>query len=115
MKVNASEILGKNLESLAKKSKNPKDFGTIFFSSVTDPYIGQEAKFRLTRQCLKRLIEFGYEGGVSFLTKSPLIRRDIDLIKKLNAHVGFTVTTLDDRVSRFLEGNSPPVSYRLAA
>jgi len=62
------------------------------------------------------LADFGYKGSVSVQTKSPLVIRDIDILQRLpKAAVGFTVTTLDDKVSRFLEGKAPLVSARLAA
>jgi DNA repair photolyase len=49
-------------------------------------------------------------------TKSPLVTRDIDVLKRLKkVTVGLTVTTLDDKVSRFLEVKAPPVSLRLKA
>jgi len=69
----------------------------------------------LTRKCLEVLVDFGYKGKVSVLTKSPLVVRDIDLLKKLDAEVGITVTTYEDRVVRFLEGRTPSASARIKA
>lgn len=113
VKLNASELLKAELEKLEKKFKS-KNFGTIFFSSVTDPYTGMEAKYQLTRKCLEVLADFGYEGEISVQTKSGLITKDIDILKRLKkVLVGFTVTTLDDKVSRFLEVEAPPVSARI--
>ncbi len=115
VKKNAANILEHDLMRLAKKYPQ-KDFGSIFFSSMTDPYVGFEAKFQVTRACLNVLGEFGYNGKISIQTKSPLVTRDIDLLKKLkNATVGFTITSLDDDVSKFLEGNAPPVNSRIRA
>ncbi len=115
VKINAPELLRKELIKLEKKLKS-KNFGSVFFSSVTDPYVGMEAKYQLTRKCLEILADFGYEGNVSIQTKSPLVTKDIDVLKKLkDITVGFTVTTLDDKVSRFLEVMAPPVSARIQA
>ena len=115
VKLNAPELLKAELEKLEKKFKS-KNFGTIFFSSVTDPYPGMEAKFQLTRKCLEVLADFGYEGEISVQTKSGLITKDINVFKRLKkVLVGFTVTTLDDKVSRFLEVEAPPVSARIEA
>jgi DNA repair photolyase len=115
VKLNAPELLKKDLVKLERKY-GTKNFGIIWFSSVTDPYTGLEAKYQLTRQCLQVLIDFGYEGQVALQTKSGLITRDIDLFKKLkDVSIGFTVTTLDDKVSRFIEAEAPPVSARLEA
>ena len=115
VKINAPELLKIELEKLEIKF-NKKDFGFIFFSSITDPYTGLEAKYQLTRKCLEVLADFGYEGGIGIQTKSPLVLKDIDILKRLkNVQVGFTVTTLDDKVSRFLEVAAPPVSARIQA
>lgn len=115
VKINAPELLKKQLEQLQKRS-GKKNFGSIFFSSVTDPYLGLEAKYQLTKKCLEVLIDFGYEGEIEIQTKSPLVTRDVDLLKKLKrVSIGFTVTTLEDKVSRFLEVKAPPVSLRLEA
>ncbi|QQG44595.1 MAG: radical SAM protein [Candidatus Roizmanbacteria bacterium] len=115
VKINAPEILKKELERLHKKL-NTKKFGTVFFSSVTDPYVGIETKYRLTRKCLEVLAEFRYEGNISIQTKSPLVTNDIDVLKKLkDVTVGFTITSLDDKISRFLEVRAPSISSRLEA
>src|SRR3990170_3315469 len=52
VKVNAPELLKKELERKLK-GKKKKDIGVILFSSVTDLYQGLEAKYQLTRKCLK--------------------------------------------------------------
>lgn len=115
VKINAPEVLRQELTNLEKKL-NTKNFGFVFFSSVTDPYNGMEAKYQITRKCLKVLADFGYEGGIGIQTKSPLVTKDIDIFKKLKKiQVGFTVTTLDDKVSRFLEVMAPPVTARIKA
>src|SRR3989339_1588059 len=115
VKINASELLKNELEKLViRRSHHIYDFGSIFFSSVTDPYVGMEAKYKLTRKCLEVLADFGYEGSINVQTKSALVTRDIDVLKRLkNVSVGCTVTTLDDAVSRFFEGNAPPVTDRI--
>jgi len=115
VKINAPQLLKMELAKLEKKL-NTKDFGSIFLSSVTDPYNGLEAKYKLTRKCLEVLADFGYKGTIAIQTKSPLVTRDIDVLKRVKkVTVGFTVTTLDDKVSRFLEVMAPPVSSRIEA
>ncbi|MBU0649982.1 radical SAM protein [Patescibacteria group bacterium] len=115
VKINAPELFKRELAKLEKRLKS-KDFGSIFFSSVTDPYVGLEAKYQLTRKCLQALADFGYGGSVTVQTKSPLVTRDIDVLKRLkNISVGFTITSLDDRISAFLEVKAPLVSQRLVA
>jgi len=115
VKVNAPNLLKIELEKL-EKNFHKKDFGSIFFSSVTDPYVGMEVKHHLTRKCLKVLADFGYEGSIAIQTKSPLVTTDIDILKRLkNVAVGFTVTTLGDKIARFIEVKAPPVSARIEA
>jgi len=112
-KTNAAQLLARDL---AKKMKDKGRGKEIFLSSVTDPYQGLEAKYKLTRGCLEELISFGYEGLVSILTKSDLVLRDIDLLKQLkNISVGLTVTSADDGISRYFEKFAPPVSARYKA
>jgi len=60
-------------------------------SSITDPYNPFEARYKLTRKSLLILSEHGFE--VSILTKSPLVLRDIDLLKNINATVGVSIST----------------------
>jgi len=76
VKLNAPEVLARELTALEKR-RNTKDFGSVFFSSVTDPYVGLEAKYRLTRKCLQVLADFGYQGLVAVQTKSPGRRRSV--------------------------------------
>ncbi len=111
-KMNAPELLQKDISTLKNKGKGK----VVLFSSVTDPYQGLEAKYKLTRKCLEVLVENEFEGTVGFLTKSDLILRDLDLIKKLKkVEVGLTITSTDDSVSRFFEKYAPPSSKRLEA
>lgn len=115
VKINAPDLLKEELVKLEKKL-DTRDFGLIFFSSVTDPYNGMEARYRLTRKCLEVLADFRYSGTIAIQTKSPLVLEDIDVLKHLKkVTVGFTVATLGDKVSRFLEVKAPPVSSRIDA
>ncbi len=109
VKINAAEVLKKELAK--KKSKN---FGSIFFGSVTDPYQGLEAKYKITRKCLEVIADFKYKGSVSLLTKSPLVLRDIDILKRIKKmSVGLTITSTDDLVSKYLETYAPPAEERI--
>ena len=115
VKINAPELLKEELLRLEKRFQT-KNFGSVFFSSVTDPYVGMEVKYQITRKCLEVLLDFGYEGSIGIQTKSPLVTKDIDILKKLKkVAVGFTVTTLDDKVSRFLEVKAPSITARINA
>jgi len=113
-KTNAPELLKKELQTKFKKDKGKGI--EIFLSSVTDPYQGVEAKYKITRQCLEAIADFGFEGYVSILTKSDLVTRDIDVFKRLkHVVVGMTVTSTDDSISKYFEKFAPKVSLRFKA
>ncbi len=113
IKLNAPQLLRTELSRKLNKLKT-HDIGTIFFSSVTDPYQGLEAKYKLTRQCLEVLIDLKYTGKISILTKSHLVTRDIDLFQKLpTIEVGLTVTSTGDPISQYLETYASPHQIRL--
>jgi DNA repair photolyase len=52
---------------------------------------------------------------VQIVTKSPLVTRDIDLLKGAPSMVSLTVTTDDDYTARLIEPHAPPPSARLNA
>lgn len=111
-KVNAPELLRKEIAQLPQKGKGK----SLWFSSVTDPYQGIETKYQLTRQCLEVLAAYQFEGSVGILTKSHLVLRDIDIFKTLHhPDIGLTITSSDDKISRYFEKFAPPVSERLKA
>ncbi len=112
VKTNAAELLRKELPKKLKDKGREKE---VFLSSVTDPYQGLEAKYQITRKCLEELNRFGFEGTTSILTKSDLVTRDIDILKKLQAIVGVTITSTDDSISRYFEKYAPSVSQRFNA
>ena len=86
----------------------------IGFGSMSDPYIPAESSLRLTRQCLEIIARRGF--GVSLITKSDLVLRDIDLLKeiqeKAKAVVSVTLTTADDTLCRKIEPHVCPTSRR---
>ena len=106
VKVNASEVLEQQL----KKKKR----GEIWIASICDPYQPIEAKYKLTRRCLEKLKN--YPDLISILTKSDLVLRDLDLIKSQpQTEVGFTITTLDEKVAKIFEPRAPAPHRRLEA
>ncbi|MHC1716433.1 MAG: radical SAM protein [Candidatus Dojkabacteria bacterium] len=121
IKTNLPDFLQKDLKRIEKRQVKQSKFKTgrrpvIFFGSVTDPYQGVEAKYMLTRKCLEIILKSDADIEVSMLTKSPLITRDIDLLKQIkNLSVGLTITSTDDSISKLFECNAPSVTYRLKA
>jgi len=106
IKVNAPEVLSRQL----KRAKP----GNISFGTVTDAYQPLEKEYGITRACLEALLD--HPLPVSILTKSALVLRDLDLIKKLkDVQVAFTITTLDEEVRRRFEPGASPIAARLEA
>jgi len=106
VKINAPELLRKQVVR-AKR-------GTVWLSSVCDPYQPLEEKYRLTRQCLAILAEARFP--VNIQTKMILILRDLDIIERFEeVEVGLTLTTDDERMARMFEPGASPVSERIAA
>lgn len=112
IKKNSVEIFEKQLKKLLDKQLK----STIFFSSVTDPYLPIEKKYQLTRRMLEVLKNNHYLGLVSILTKSALVLRDIDVLQELKeVEVGFTITSAKDSISKALEIKAPSITSRLHA
>ncbi len=104
VKMNAPETLNK------QASRAPR--GKVIISSVTDAYQPLESRYRITRQCLEILLS--HQFSVDILTKSPLVIRDIDLIKKFkNLEVGVSITTEDDRIRKIFEPRAPSIEARI--
>jgi DNA repair photolyase len=105
-KVNAPEILRKQLV----KAKR----GTVWVSSVCDPYQPLEKKYKLTRRCLGELLDRQFP--LNLQTKSALVLRDLDLLSQFrDIEVGFTITTDDESVARLFEPMASSVKDRIEA
>lgn len=99
---------------LAKELKKKKKKGRIGIGTVTDPYQPVERKYEITRRCLEVLLK--HDFPVCIQTKSSLILRDVDIIKKFSEkEVGFTITTIDDKARKKYEPHSSSVKERLSA
>jgi DNA repair photolyase len=70
----------KNLPILLSKQKN-KLSGVVGLGTVTDPYQQAEEKYKITRYCLEQLARS--DCTVSIQTKSDLVLRDLDILKKM--------------------------------
>ncbi|UOF92011.1 radical SAM protein [Fodinisporobacter ferrooxydans] len=113
-KVNVAAVLRKELQNHERKGtlKNLR----IFMSSATDPYQGAEINMELTKSCLEAFKDYP-PGLLVVQTRSPLIIRDIALLKELREHVWVSVTleTNNDDVRKNITPTSPTVHSRLNA
>ena len=111
VKLKAAELLRKEL------MKPSWEGDEIVFSFTSDPYIPLEANYKLTRACLEVCAEF--RNPVGIVTKSALIRRDIDVLQKLasEASVGvyFSIPFADCEISRAVEPFAPSPNARFTA
>lgn len=110
-KIHAADLLRQ--EFMARSWKGDK----IIFSFTSDPYLPLEAEYRLTRKCLEVCLEF--RNPVGIITKSALVRQDIDLIAALaretEISVALTIPFLDYDIARALEPFAPSTTARFKA
>ncbi|MBU7032808.1 MAG: radical SAM protein [Theionarchaea archaeon] len=102
-----------NAPTVLKKQLKQKNQGRVLVSSVTDAYQPVEKQYELTRRCLEQFQNSPWM--VSILTKSSLVLRDIDVLKRLNCEVGFTFTTFDESIKPVFEPGSSSIEDRLTA
>jgi len=106
VKINAPTVLAREVK---RKSK-----GRVFLSSLTDAYQPLERKYELTRNLLEILLR--HQFPISIQTKSALVLRDLDLIRRFGEReVGFTITSLSDDVRKSFEPLSSPPEEKLSA
>ncbi len=89
----------------------------IVFSFTSDPYIPLESNYKLTRRCLEVCAEF--RNPVGIVTKSALIRRDVDVLQRLTAGasvtVFFSIPFADYDIARAVEPFAPSPDARFEA
>ena len=108
------EVKENSLELLKGEllKRQPSMIGT---GAMTDPYVPLEKRLEYVRRALKLIHRYGF--GFTCITKSDLILRDLDLLKKINeksrAVVQMTLTTADDELCRIIEPNVCPTSRRV--
>lgn len=109
VKENAIDLL-----EYALKHKRPKCM--IGTGAMTDPYIPLELEIGNVRKSLQLIYEYGF--GVTILTKSDRILRDLDLLQKINETtkcvVQMTLTTYDEALCRKIEPNVCTTQERFA-
>ena len=108
VKANGVELL----ELALKRKRRPCMIGT---GSMSDPYTPLEAELGLTRKALEVIERHGC--GISLLTKSDLVLRDLDILSRIHrrskAVVQMTLTTTDDELCKLIEPGVCPTSRRV--
>ncbi len=112
VKRRAAEILERTL------ARTPVGRDSIAIGTATDPYQPAERSFGLTRSMLEVFARVG-DIRLSITTKSNLVVRDLDLLKRINERselsVNFSLITLNRRLQRALEPRAPRPEMRLRA
>lgn len=111
VKVNAVERAAADLASPRWRGEH------VAMGTNTDPYQTVESRYRLTRGLIGALAERA--TPFSILTKSPLILRDLDVLREAAATVdvstALSIGTLDERAARLTEPRAPSPAKRLEA
>lgn len=100
-------------EDILRMVKGTKLRLPVMLSDATDPYQPIEKEYKITRACLEVLAKHGFPTLI--VTKSDLVVRDIDILKKTPSVVSITITTSRDKVASIIEPNAPNPEARFAA
>jgi DNA repair photolyase len=105
VKVNAPDVVRREMLDM------PRD-AHILIGSATDAWQPVEKRYRISRGVLYEL-SF-YPNRVTILTRSPLLIRDIDLLRRFeHISVHISVPTVDEQVRRIFEPHAPAVAGRI--
>ena len=111
VKVNVPEVLRKELARPSWKREH------VALGTNTDPYQWVESKYRLMPGIWEAFRDFA--NPCSILTKSPLLLRDLPVMKEIAARTTITanlsVPTLDEKAWRATEPHTPHPRKRLEA
>ena len=118
VKENAADVLRQTLRHGSDKHLKLLQGEGIGIGTATDPYQPAERRFRITRGVLEVLAE--HEGlTVWIVTKSPLVTRDVDLLRRIQRHndisVHISLITIDRDLARRIEPRAPTPDARLRA
>jgi len=111
VKVNAPEVVRAELAKPSWKGEH------VAMGTNTDPYQWVESRYKLMPGIWEALRDA--RNPCSILTKSPLLLRDIDLMKQIAAvtdiHANLSIPTLDPKAWRATEPHTPHPKARLEA
>jgi DNA repair photolyase len=103
-------VLVEQIEAIAKNTKLKLP---VMISDCTDPYQPLERAHQITRKCIQALIEYGFP--LLIVTKSDMVTRDVDLLRKTSTVVSVTVTTIREDIAKRIEPNAPAPERRISA
>lgn len=122
VKINAPEVLDKQLFNRAKKGQ----YGFIGFASE-EPYLPIEKEYKISRRLLEIILK--HKFPVHVLTKSTLIVRDLDILRQIDKKailpknlisklkhrviISFSFSTIDEKTAKIFEPGAPKPKERL--
>jgi DNA repair photolyase len=123
VKANAPEVLYRQLKNRAKN----REYGIIALGSATDPYLYLEKELKLTQELLRIIYRFHFP--LNIMTKSSLILRDLDILKKIDKEarlpddlqkklgrgliISFSFSTMSHKSAEIFEPAAPTPKERL--
>lgn len=123
VKINGPQVLVRQLKNRARK----KEHAFIALGSATDPYLPVEEEYKITQEFLRIILRFHFP--VHVLTRSPLILRDLDLLRKIGEKaiisrelqdrldkgviISFSFSTMDPELASIFEPGAPEPELRL--
>jgi len=108
VKVNAPEVLRRELRRPSWAREH------VALGTNTDPYQWVEGRYKLMPDIWEALAESGTPASI--LTKSPLLLRDLELMKRVpEIRANLSVPTLDEKAWRSTEPHTPHPRKRLEA
>jgi DNA repair photolyase len=111
VKVNAPELVRAELRRPSWKGEH------VALGTNTDPYQWVEGRYRLMEGIWEAMRDFA--NPCSVLTKSPLLLRDIDLMKQISERTEFvanlSIPTLEEKAWRATEPHTPHPRKRIEA
>ena len=118
VKENAATTLRKTLRQGSDRHAALIKGEAISIGTATDPYQPAERRFRITRSILEVLAE--HPGlRIRIITKSPLITRDVDVMRRVlrhsSIHVHMSLISVDRDLARRIEPRAPTPEARLRA
>ncbi len=106
-----------SISLIDKELKGKRKTGVVGTGAMSDPYNHLEKSTHLTRDSIELINKYGF--GLGITTKSDLVTRDIDLLKKVKEHspliVKLSVSTSDDDLCKIIEPYASPTSKRFKA
>jgi DNA repair photolyase len=111
VKVNVPEVLRVELGRPSWKGEH------VAMGTNTDPYQWVEGRYKLMRGIWEALRDVA--NPCSILTKSPLLLRDLDLMKEIaertSIHANLSIPTMDEKAWRASEPHTPNPKARMEA